>query len=100
MSLSGGIYGAEAKFKSSLNVESNNGCYVKLTVPILVDFTGKDFETIKSSGMLVDSDGNEQFLGHNQFYSNLDDQERTETWFAIEGCQFNIANRDSMRDFE
>lgn len=59
MTLSGDLYGIDLSFKSSLNIEANKGCFAKFTVPISVDFSGKDFQTIQSSGMLVDGDGNE-----------------------------------------
>ena len=86
VSLSGSLDGFTLNFKSGVNIESKNGCFIKFTFPISFDFTGKSFESVTISGMLVDSDGNEQNLTQDKVYSNLWNSSRTSTWFAIEGC--------------
>ena len=60
--LSGSLDGLKFSFKSGVNIQSESGCFVKFTVPLSVDFTGKSLDTIKASGMFVDSEGYEQTI--------------------------------------
>jgi len=57
------------------------------------------FSEIEGKGMNVDAAGNKQKIQPDQLITNIEDASRTETWFVLESCKFNIQGVDDIGYF-